>query len=160
MSQAWQDIAAKCLETFGHRNWIVIADAAYPDQAQPGITTVATGQGLFETVYWVLQQLYSASHVRPIVTLDQELRYIAQGLHPGASKIKAKLDVLVTGLPVREVPHDQIIDELDEAGKQFRVLVLKTTCTVPYTTIFLNLQCGYWSADQEAQLRQAMAETQ
>jgi hypothetical protein len=37
------------------------------------------------------------------------------------------------------------------------VLVLKTRLTIPYTSVFIRLECGYWSADAEKRLRAAMA---
>jgi hypothetical protein len=30
--------------------------------------------------------------------------------------------------------------------------------TVPYTSVFIRLDCKYWSADQESRLRQKMSE--
>jgi len=36
------------------------------------------------------------------------------------------------------------------------VLVLKTRMAIPYTSVFLQLDCQYWSADSEARLREAM----
>ena len=56
----------------------------------------------------------------------------------------------------RQLPHEQIIARLDEAAKTFRVLILKTNLTIPYTSVFLQLDCGYWSADSEQRLRAAM----
>jgi hypothetical protein len=46
---------------------------------------------------------------------------------------------------------------VDEVGKTFHIVVLKTTMTVPYTSVFLQLNCKYWSDDAEAQLRKAMS---
>ncbi len=42
-------------------------------------------------------------------------------------------------------------------GKTFHILVLKTRMTIPYTSVFIRLECGYWSADAEKRLRAAMA---
>jgi hypothetical protein len=36
------------------------------------------------------------------------------------------------------------------------VLILKTSATIPYTSVFLQLNCRYWSDDAEARLRAAM----
>jgi hypothetical protein len=33
----------------------------------------------------------------------------------------------------------------------------KTNLTLPYTSVFLQIDCGYWSADAERRLRDAMA---
>jgi len=53
--------------------------------------------------------------------------------------------------------HEKIISLLDQAGQTFRVLIVKTNMTLPYTSVFLQLDCGYWSADAEQRLRKAMA---
>jgi hypothetical protein len=29
--------------------------------------------------------------------------------------------------------------------------------TIPYTSVFVRLECGYWSADAEKRLREKMA---
>jgi hypothetical protein len=54
------------------------------------------------------------------------------------------------------MPHEQIIDKLDSAGAKFNVLVLKTNLVLPYTSVFFELDCGYWGAEQEQRLRDAM----
>jgi len=33
------------LPLFGHRNWIVVADSAYPAHSMPGIETIVSGAG-------------------------------------------------------------------------------------------------------------------
>ena len=53
------------------------------------------------------------------------------------------------------MPHEDIIAELDKASEMFNVLLLKTDMTLPYTSVFLQLDCGYWNADKEKRLRAA-----
>ena len=43
------------------------------------------------------------------------------------------------------------------SSKTFRVLIIKTTLTIPYTSVFLQLDCAYWSAAAESRLRAKMA---
>ena len=52
--------------------------------------------------------------------------------------------------------HDQIIARLDESARLFRILIIKTAMTIPYTSIFFELECGYSSAETEERLRFAM----
>ena len=40
---AWRATLDERLPLLGHRNWIVVADAAYPWQASAGIETIDTG---------------------------------------------------------------------------------------------------------------------
>ena len=55
------------------------------------------------------------------------------------------------------LPHEQIIAKLDQTAQVFRVLIIKTELTIPYTSIFFELDCGYWTPRAEQRLRQAMA---
>jgi hypothetical protein len=46
--------------------------------------------------------------------------------------------------------------KLSAAAKTFKVLILKTPLTKPYTSVFFQLQCGYWNAASELQLHDTM----
>lgn len=43
-----------------------------------------------------------------------------------------------------------------QAATDFLVIVLKTTFTLPYTSLFIQLDCAYWSAESEKKLRAAL----
>jgi D-ribose pyranose/furanose isomerase RbsD len=154
--QAWQNRLHSELPRMGHRNWIVVADSAYPLQSAAGIETVATGQGQIEVLEHVLQQVEAAPHVQAIVLLDAELAHVAEADAPGVAAYRAKLKKLLEGKQVRVTPHEQIIAKLDEAAKLFNVLLLKTDMALPYTSVFLELDCGYWNAEKEQRLRDAL----
>jgi predicted nucleic acid-binding protein len=42
----------------------------------------------------------------------------------------------------------------------YHIVILKTKMTIPYTSVFLQLDCKYWSADQEKQMREKMRAAQ
>jgi hypothetical protein len=153
---AWRELLAKRLPLFGHRNWIVIADSAYPAQSRFAIETVATGADQLEVVRTVLEQLAKTKHVRPIVHLDAELPRVEESDAPGIDRYRVRLKRLLAGLEERHVPHEGIIDRLDKAGEKFHILILKTNLRIPYTSVFLELDCGYWSAAAEKRLRKAL----
>lgn len=44
------------------------------------------------------------------------------------------------------LPHEKIIANLDEAGATFKIVIIKTDMTLPYTSVFIRLDCGYWNA--------------
>jgi len=35
----------------------------------------------------------------------------------------------------------------------YKILVLKTDQTVPYTSVFIKLDCGYWNEGKEKRFR-------
>jgi len=67
------------------------------------------------------------------------------------------LKELLGGYRWSEMAHEKLIARLDEAAQVFRVLVIKTALALPYTSVFLELGCGYWNADAERRMRKAKA---
>jgi hypothetical protein len=175
----WRAILADRLATFGHRNWIAVVDSAYPAQTSPGVETVVTRAGHLEVVTAVLNQVARARHVAPRVYLDAELEHVPAADAEGVQAYRAALAKLLAAprvappkaldesnptpgapaaaaiRPVR-LPHAEIIDKLDAAGEKFKVLVLKTNLAVPYSSVFIELDCGYWTPAAEQRLREKM----
>jgi L-fucose mutarotase/ribose pyranase (RbsD/FucU family) len=153
---SWHETLDQRLPLYGHRNWIVIVDSAYPAQTRNGIETVVTGASQTDVLTTVLNALAHSKHVKPIVYTDAELNYVPESDAPGVTAYRAQLKSILGARAVSSLPHEQIIKKLDEAGQTFKVLVLKTNMTIPYTSVFLQLDCAYWNADAESRLRKAM----
>jgi len=152
----WKATLQKQLPLLGHRNWIVVADAAYPLQTAPGIETIYVAADQLDVVKGVIAELAKTTHVKPAIYTDAEMKFVAEKNAPGIGAYREGLANLLANQPVQVLPHEQIIAKLDEAGKTFKVLIIKTTLTKPYTSVFFQLECGYWNAEAEAELRQAM----
>ena len=144
------------LPALGHRNWIVVADSAFPLQISPGIETIATGEDHFAVLEKVLRAVDAAKHIRPKIWLDKELAFVTEDLAPGADEAKRRLDEALKGRGALPVLHEELIARLDEVGKTFKIVMVKTTLAVPYTTVFLELDCGYWGPEAEAKMRERM----
>jgi D-ribose pyranose/furanose isomerase RbsD len=149
----WQQKLETELSEFGHRNWIIVADAAYPKQSASGIETIVTAEEQLEVLTVVLNKIEESKHVRAVVFLDDELEAVPEEDAPGIDAYRSKLKGLLKDSPVHVMPHEQIIGKLDEASRLFNILILKTTMTLPYTSVFLQLDCGYWTEEKEKKLR-------
>jgi D-ribose pyranose/furanose isomerase RbsD len=152
----WQTKLKEELPLLGHRNWIVIADSAYPWQTAAGIETVDTGAEQLEVTKAVLDALSQTKHVQPIIYTDVELKYVAEADAPGVTAYREQLSKLLKNSAVQVLPHEDIIKKLDAAGQTFHVLLLKTKHIQPYTSVFLQLECGYWNDAAEKRLRAAL----
>ena len=155
------DWKAKVLETMpllGHRNWILVVDSAYPLQVSPGIETIETNASQLDAVQFVLHAIDQSIHVRPIIYTDSELPFVTDQDAPGVSAYRSQIGALLRGYPQESLLHEKMLANVDEAAKVFRVLVLKTKMTIPYTSVFIRLDCKYWSADDESRLRKRMSE--
>lgn len=149
----WRSIVRQRLALYGHRNWIVVADAAYPAQCSPGIETVVAEAGLVKVLREVLLGLAGARHVRPVFYVDRELAFVAEDDAAGVTRVREELAEALEGRTPNAIPHEEILSKLDAAGRAYRVLIIKTKLTIPYTSVFIELDCGYWTTDAEQRLR-------
>ncbi len=154
----WQQELQNRIALYGHRNWIVVADSAYPAQTGAGIETIVAGADQIDVLKAVLSALAGSRHVKPIVYTDRELKFVEEKDAPGIDAYRRQLGQLLGGREIKSLPHEQIISKLDQVGQTFRVLIIKTNLAVPYTSVFLELDCAYWNADAEARLRARMAQ--
>jgi hypothetical protein len=153
----WQTRLAQVLPLLGHRNWIMIVDSAYPLQSSTGVETLETNTDQMEVIRKVLGAINGSIHVRPIVYMDAELPFLTEKDAPGVTAYRREIKTALAGQKITSLPHEKIIAKVDEVGKTFHIVVLKTTMMVPYTSVFLRLNCKYWSDDAEAELRKAMS---
>ncbi len=137
------------LAHFGHRNWLVVADAAYPAQRNAGIQTILSGESQQTVLESLFARLRRCRHVRPLFHLDHELEFVAEVDAPGVDRYRAWLNTALDGQNVCRTPHEEIIAKLDEAAQMFSILIVKTGMTIPYTSVFVELDCGYWDEASE-----------
>lgn len=152
----WERQLIRRLPLFGHRNWIVIADSAFPSQSNPGICTVASGSDQATVVARVLHLVATTRHLKVRVYLDEELEFVSERDATGISTYRKQIAVLLRPIETIDLPHDDMIRRLDQAAKAFSILVIKTKMALPYTSVFLELDCGYWSSAAEERLRSSM----
>jgi D-ribose pyranose/furanose isomerase RbsD len=153
----WREKVAEAMPLLGHRNWILIVDSAYPLQAAAGIETIETDASQLEVVHHVLGVIDRSIHVRPVITMDSELPFVPENDAPGVSTYRTEISDVLHNYPVESLPHERVLANIEEASKHFNVLVLKTNMAVPYTSVFIRLDCKYWSADAEKRMRAKMA---
>lgn len=155
----WQAKLRQELPLLGHRNWILIVDSAYPLQVSPGVETIETGTDQLEVTQTVLGEIGRSIHVRPLVFLDAELPYVPSEDYKDVNAYRDGLKKLLKPCSEQSLPHAAILDKVSETAKTYKVLVLKTTMTVPYTSVFLQLDCKYLSDNGEQKIRHAMKES-
>ena len=152
----WKKKFNQTLPLLGHRNWIIVADKAFPQQNAAGMEVINTNENLLTVLNYVLQQVNASAHVKPIIYRDKELSFITEDQANGVKQFVKESQQVFNGKPVQTILHDSVFTKLDEASKLFKVVVLKTNETIPYTSVFLQLDCAYWSGEKEKKLRSNM----
>lgn len=153
----WQEVLEQDLHLLGHRNWILVVDKAFPEQSSPGMKYLYVEEDLAPTLKYVLKKIGSSSHVRPVIYTDKELSYISEEQLPGINGFRSEREKVLGDHAVNTLLHDEVFELLDKSSSLFRVLVIKTNCTLPYTSVFLQLDCAYWDSEDEKILRERMA---
>lgn len=154
----WKEILQEDLHLLGHRNWILVVDKAFPEQSSPGMKYLYVEQDLLPTLEYVLKALDQSTHVKPIIYQDKELSYISEEQVSGINEFRSDAEKILEDRGVQTLLHDEVFGMLDESSSLFRVLVIKTNCTLPYSSVFLQLDCSYWGPENEKVLRESMSE--
>ena len=160
----WKSQFEKELPLLGHRNWIIVADKAFPEQNAAGIEYINTNENLMPVLQYVLEKVNGSGHVKPIIYRDKELGFITEAQVKGIGDFRAGSEKILKSQnsnpgteSFQTILHDSVFTKLDAASKLFKVVVLKTNETLPYTSVFLQLDCAYWNGSQEKELREAMS---
>jgi len=156
MTSDWEEILKNRLQLYGHRNWVVIADSAYPAQSRQGIETIVVNDEQTIVLARTFEVLRECKHVKPTICIDEELTFVAESDAPGVTSYRKQLGFFLQDTKVRALPHEEIISKLDQVAELFQVLLVKTNMRIPYTSVFLELECGYWNTQAEDRLRAAM----
>ncbi|GBC97689.1 hypothetical protein HRbin17_00178 [bacterium HR17] len=144
------------LPMLGHRNWLLITDMAFPALSGAGVQTLWAETDILSVLDLVLDLLNEYQHIRPRVWLDAELDFVQDDWAQGISEFRQALAERLRDLPVYRLPHEQLIAQVDEAAQRFQVVIIKTATLLPYTSVFLELDCAYWDSEREALLRATM----
>jgi len=91
----WKQTLKTELPRMGHRNWIVIADSAYPLQSGAGIETITTRANHLEVVKTVFEMLEKSNHIRPVIHLDSELPFVPETDAKGIDVFRQELKTLL-----------------------------------------------------------------
>lgn len=156
MKKKWENILKDRLRLYGHRNWVVIADSAYPAHSKQGIETIVADDDQTAVIERAFSILRECTHVKPTIYTDEELRFVPEEDAVGVTTYREQLAGLLAGYEASSLRHEEIISMLDRVGETFRVLLIKTRMRIPYTSVFVELECGYWNAQAEKRLRAVM----
>jgi D-ribose pyranose/furanose isomerase RbsD len=153
----WKVAVTNQTAQLGYRNWIVIAEASLPAQNRVGIRQVAANVEIPEVLDYVLSTLGQTQHVRPQLYLTRELRSLDNDFTPGIDEHRKQLQTALRAHETTELEQQSLLTLLEDATRSFDVLVIRTPTALPYTSVFIELQPGYWDAESETRLRERIS---
>ena len=153
----WKSSVDHQASQLGYRNWIVIAEASFPAHSRPGVSQVNADAEVPEVVDYVLNALEKTQHVKPNIYLTREMRSVDNDVAPGIDDLRAQIKNSLHGHESTEIDQQSLLTLIESAQSSFDVLVIRTHTALPYTSVFLELQPGYWDAESERELRQRIS---
>lgn len=158
LSQEQIDVQwAKRLESeilrLGTQNWIVIADPAFPALSPDGITTLTTNLEAPQVLYLILQTIESQSSLKPKIAITRESLVLSEKIAPGIDEYRKMLKLVMPKAEPEFLSQNVLRLLIEGAKKKFRILVIKTNTQLPYSSIFIELDNGYWDEQAEEALR-------
>jgi L-fucose mutarotase/ribose pyranase (RbsD/FucU family) len=154
----WGPVLDSELRAMGYRNWIVVGDSAFPIHSRRGVRTLLIDGEIPEVLEGVLQSLENAQKVSPRIYTGRELRHVPNDKAPGVENYRKALEKAMHGHPVREMDYRSLSTILEDSSKSFAVLVLKTKTSLPYSSVFIELDTAYWDGESEREMRNKMQE--
>jgi len=155
-SNEWRNVVHNRLPLYGDRNWIVVSDSAFPVYSEPGIETIVVDEDLPKVLEYVANAISSSPHVRATVFLDKELQFVDERDYPGVSQLRKQIAGDFVNNQVSSIPHAEVLQRINEAGKTFRILFIKTTERIPYSSVYMRLDCGYLTDAVQRKIENAM----
>ncbi len=137
----------------GYGNWIVLADASFPYQDKNGFRTITIPADVPFALDHVLNTIEETQHVKPTFFLTRELRSVPNHKAPGITFHRADISNALHGYLPLELEEALLRDLITESAKTYTVLIIKTRTALPYTSVFIDLDSGYWDNTSEQALR-------
>lgn len=153
-SSDWKNSVNRQVNQLGYANWIVISEASFPAHSRAGVHQVNAEAEVPEVVDYVLNALEQTQNVRPKIYLTRELRAVENDFAPGIDQMRQRISESLHGHEPTELDQQSLITLIESANKSYDVLVIRTPTALPYTSVFMELQPGYWDAESEDRLRE------
>ncbi|MFT6179773.1 MAG: hypothetical protein ACI9NQ_000905 [Paracoccaceae bacterium] len=157
---AWGEVVSREVNALGIQNWVIVAESSFPVVSRRGVRTIVVDAEVPELVDYVVNELEKSETVTPSFSTARELPFVKNDRAPGVDEFRKLLKTALHGHPVREMDHRSLTLLAHSDSAKYAVLVLKTKTALPYSSVFIELDSGYWDRDSEDNLRRDMTTAQ
>ena len=152
----WGETVTQEVNALGIQNWIIVAESSFPVVSRRGVRTVMVDAEIPELVDYVVDTLEQSETVNPSFSTARELPFVKNDRAPGIAHFRGLLKQALQGREVREMDHRSLNLLAHSDAAKYAVLVLKTKTALPYSSVFIELDSGYWDRESEDALRDKM----
>lgn len=156
----WAKIVEREVEALGIQNWIIVAESSFPVVSRSGVRTLVVDGKIPEIVDFIVNHLEKSEKVTPSFNTARELTFISDEQAPGIDHLRNELKEALHGHRVRQMENRSLTLLAHSDASRYAILVLKSKTTLPYSSVFIELDSGYWDRESEDRLRQEMKAAQ
>ena len=124
--------------------------------SRPGVRQINAYGEIPEVVDEVLRTLEQTEHVTPSIYVAREMHAVENDYAPGIDEFRKQLQGALHARETTQLEQQSLMTLMEDATKSFEVLVIRTNTALPYTSVFMELQPGYWNSDSESRLREQL----
>ena len=148
------------VDTLGIQNWIIVAESSFPVASRSGVRTLVVDGEIPEIVDFIVNHLEKSETVTPSFNTARELSFVSNDRAPGIDYLRKQLNGALHGHQVRQMDNRSLTLLAHSDASRYAVLVLKSKTALPYSSVFIELDSGYWDRESEGRLRQEMKAAQ
>lgn len=152
----WGEVVSREVNALGIQNWVIVAESSFPVVSRRGVRTLVIDAEVPAVVDYVVKELEKSETVVPSFSTARELPFVKNDNAPGIDEFRKLLKASLQGHQVREMEHRSLTLLAHSDSAKYAVLVLKTKSALPYSSVFIELDSGYWDRASEAKLRRDM----
>lgn len=156
----WGGMISREIDALGIQNWIIIAESSFPVVSRRGVRTVVVDAEIPELLDYVVNDLERSEKVTPSFNTARELPFVSNDRAPGIEQFRKDLKTALHGHEVRELEYRSLALLTHSESSKFAVLVLKSRTALPYSSVFIELDSGYWDRELEDELRGEIKEAE
>jgi len=149
----WAAALNQELQTLGYGNWIIIAESSFPSHSRRGVRTVVVDDEIPAVLDHVVTSFDRSATVVPSFNVARELPFVSNDRAPGIDQYRSRMKAALHGNPMRYLDYRSLGTIVQDTSKKFAVLVIKTKTSLPYSSVFIELDSGYWDRDSDDQMR-------
>lgn len=155
-AKPWLGTLRHELSHLGARNWVVIAEAAFPIHSRRGLSVIELDGEIPDVVDAVERVIEEKCHLKPRIYVATEAASVPYDYAPGIKVYRKDLETALHGRETVRLDHKMLLRMLGNVNQTYRVLVIKTRTALPYTSVFMEMGSGYWDAESESALREVI----
>ena len=156
----WAETVEREVEALGIQNWIIVAESSFPVVSRIGVRTLLVDGKIPEIVDFIVNHLEKSETVTPSFNTARELAFISNEQAPGIHHLRKELKEALHGHRVRQMDNRSLTLLAHSDASKYAILVLKSKTTLPYSSVFIELDSGYWDRESEDRLRHEMKAAQ